>query len=112
MKYRQAERVYFAGVTLTALAWASMIVSLFESLGPIEQLMLITFMLGLVAASNATMGYRRSSYQTYTVIIMLAAVYVVYSSDLPAKNIMALAAAAYTLFILGASISFYRNIKR
>ncbi len=104
-----AEKLYFAGVTLTGASWGSMMLDLFPMLDPDSQILLLLTVQGFVSVSHNTMGYRRLPYLCYILLLALPAVYVVYRADFAYPVAIMLLLMIHLIFVLRTANAFYNG---
>ena len=110
--YRRAEAVFVIGVVMTGLLWGSAGVWLFPELDMKGKILLFIVIMGIAAASNTTMGYRRAPIYLFTSLLILPLVVGVITTDFPNPVAIAVAMLVYMAFLLRTSTGFYRNNER
>lgn len=109
VNYRQAEMVFIAGVVMTGVLWASVGLSLFPDVDLKGKILLFIVIMGIAAASNTTMGYRRAPIYLFTSLLILPLVIGVMTTDFPNAFAVSIAMLVYMVFLLRTSTGFYRN---
>lgn len=109
VNYRQAEILYIAGVILTGVLWGSIGLWLFPEVDLKGKVLLFIVIMGLAAATNTTMGYRRSPSYIFTALLILPLVFSVVFSDFPNAFAVSIAMLVYMVFLLNTSTEFYKN---
>ena len=112
VNYRQAEIIYIAGVVMTGMLWAGISLSLFPMLDLKGQILLFIVIMGIAAASNTTMGYRRAPIYLFTSLLILPLVVGVLFADFPNAFAVSIAMLVYMAFLLRTSTGFYRNNRK
>ena len=109
VNYRKAEIVYIVGVILTGALWGSIGLWLFPVVDLKEKILLFIVIMGIAAASNTTMGYRRLPINIFTAMLILPLVFGVIFSDFPNAIVVSIALLVYLVFLLRTSAGFYMN---
>lgn len=108
--YRLAEHGYNLGVVVTASVWAGMIIWSFPQISAVERHIIIVSIVAMVSAGHITMGYRKTIYHAFVLITMGALIYSIYVSDLPGREAFYLSMILFTVYMIVASISSFKNI--
>jgi signal transduction histidine kinase/DNA-binding NarL/FixJ family response regulator/HPt (histidine-containing phosphotransfer) domain-containing protein len=109
VNYPQAEKVFIAGVVMTGVLWAGIGLWLFPELDLKGKILLFIVIMGIAAASNTTMGYRRAPIYIFTSLLILPLVIGVLTADFPNAFAVSIAMLVYMVFLLRTSTGFYRN---
>lgn len=112
VNYRQAEIIFIAGVGMTGLLWAGISLWLFPLLDLKGKILLFIVIMGIAAASNTTMGYRRAPIYLFTSLLILPLVVGVLFADFPNAFAVSIAMLVYMAFLLRTSTGFYRNNRK
>lgn len=107
--YRQMEKLFIVGVVLTGMLWASVGLWLFPAVDLEGKVLLFIVIMGIAAAANTTMGYRRVPVYLFTALLILPLVVGVNISDFPNAIAVSIAMLVYMVFLLRTSILFYSN---
>lgn len=112
IQYRRMERLFIFGVVLTGMLWASVGIWLFPELDLKGKILLFIAIMGIAAAANTTMGYRRVPIYIFTALLILPLVIGVNIADFPNAMAVSFAMLIYMAFLLRTSIVFYSNNKK
>jgi len=107
--YRQMERLFIVGVVLTGLLWASVGLWLFPEVDLKGKVLLFIVIMGIAAAANTTMGYRREPIYIFTALLILPLVVGVNIAAFPNAIAVSIAMLVYMVFLLRTTIVFYAN---
>ena len=107
--YRQMERLFIAGVVLTGMLWASVGLWLFPEVNLKGKVLLFIVIMGIAAAANTTIGYRRVPVYIFTALLILPLVVGVNIAAFPNAIAVSIAMLVYMVFLLRTSIVFYSN---
>ena len=107
--YRQMEKLFNTGVILTGMLWAGVGLWLFPEVDLKGKVFLFIVIMGIAAAANTTMGYRRVPVYLFTALLILPLVVGVNISDFPNAIEVSIAMLVYMVFLLRTSILFYSN---
>ena len=107
--YRRMEMLFLVGVILTGMLWASVGLFLFPEVDLKGKVLLFIVIMGIAAAANTTMGYRRIPIYIFTSLLILPLVVGVNISDFPNAVVVSIAMLVYMVFLLRTSIVFYSN---
>ena len=109
LNYRQAEAIFLSGVVVTGMLWGSVGLWLFPEVDLKGKILLFIVIMGIAAASNTTMGYRRAPIYIFTSLLILPLVIGVIKSGFPNAYAVSIAMLVYMAFLLRTSTSFYKN---
>ena len=109
VNYRRAEVIFIVGVVITGLLWASIGLWLFPEVDLKGKILLFIVIMGIAAASNTTMGYRRAPIYIFTSLLILPLVIGVLATDFPNALAVSIAMLVYMAFLLRTSTGFYKN---
>jgi len=109
VNYRRAEIIYIIGVILTGALWGSVGLWLFPEVDLKGKILLFIAIMGVAAASTATMGYRRTPIYIFTALLILPLVFGVIFSGFPNSFAVSIAMLIYMIFLLRTSTGFYNN---
>jgi len=109
VNYRRMESLFIVGVVFTGILWASVGLFLFPELDLKGKVLLFIVIMGIAAAANTTMGYRRVPIYIFTALLILPLVVGVNIADFPNAIAVSIAMLVYMVFLLRTSIVFYSN---
>jgi|GEM_PF-2206026 len=109
VNYLHAEVIFIAGVVMTGALWAGIALWLFPALDLKGKILLFIVIMGIAAASNTTMGYRRAPIYIFTSLLILPLVIGVLTAGFPNAFAVSIAMLVYMVFLLRTSTGFYRN---
>ncbi|UCB54623.1 MAG: response regulator [Thiotrichales bacterium] len=109
LNYRHAETIFIIGVVITGLLWSGIGLWLFPEVDLKGKILLFIVIMGMAAAANTTMGYRRAPIYIFTSLLILPLVAGVVISDFPNALAISIAMLVYMAFLLRTSTGFYRN---
>ena len=107
-----AEKIYFAGVVLTALVWAGMLLDVFPALDAGSKILLLLAVQGFISVSHNTMGFRRLPYFCYTLLLALPTMYVAYEAGFTHPLAIVALLLIHLLYVLHTANSFYQGYRR
>ena len=109
VNYRKAETVYLVGVIMTGVLWGGIGLWLFPEVDLKGKILLFIVIMGMAAASNTTMGYRRAPIYVFTALLILPLVFGVILTGFPNAFAVSIAMLIYMVFLLRTSTGFYSN---
>ncbi len=105
--YKKFEYIYYAGIVLTGLLWASMGLWLFPILDFEGQLLFIIACLGTTGVAHTTMGYRKLPTYSFTILVLAPLIAAVNFSYFPNAFAISIAFTIYLIYILRSATVFY-----
>jgi len=106
-----ASEIYFAGVALTGLMWASMIIWLSPELDINGGILLFVVVLGMASGAIPTMGYQLQAVRIFILLLTLSLIYTTFSMSVPNAYGVSLTFLVYALFLFRTASTFHDNVK-
>ena len=104
---KRAEKVYQLGIVLSGMVWGMIILSLFPVVDLNGQILLLIIIMGIMAAAHSTMGFLRAPIISFILFLTLPLMFVVYYSDFPNTEVVLVAIALFSIYMLRSSLLFY-----
>ena len=106
---KSAELIFTAGVFLTGLVWGAMGILLLPQIDLQGKILLFIVIMGVAAASNPSMGYRKLPIYGFTLLLILPLTLGVNLSDFPNRLAITIAMTFYVAFLLRTANKFYSS---